>query len=403
MLYYKYRIAGIRFLGVCIFVFTLFVCLYAGEIYTLSLLSFDAKNYSSDKTIKLLISLTDEKGYSPIGLKRENFSIIDDNKIIQDFIIEPISLEKDSASIILLFDVSGSMKGEPVSKARKSGVAFIRGLEKNDRVAIHIFDTEYRDILNMTDEKSSAIKAIESIESGPNDTALNDAVFEALNHIDTQPGKRRFIILLTDGKENSSRKFPFLTNDSQDQLHPQLAERLVKQDPKKDRIPIFVVGLGEGVSKKYLQAIADKSGGKFYFAPQPKDLEDIYISIAREIRNQYFITYHLDREVDSGLHNVVVKANFKGSDQVGCSLEKKQFYMLELPLPSNNNPSSSADLYMLAGGLTGSFLGCLIFVFFNKTKRKSGKKIIIQKMIIFFILTVIGILTGYFIHLFSQI
>ncbi len=363
---------------------------HAETQYNMSILNLDVSNYEADETVKLLISVTDNDGYSPSGLTRENFSITDDNKKNSDYSLDAVSVEKDPVAVVLVIDVSGSMIGVPISAARKSAISFVRGLEKNDRVAIHTFDTEYHNIKNLSTDHEDIIKAIEKIEPERKDTALNDAVSEVVKAMENQPERRRIIVFLTDGRENSSKI-----------KEEQLMERLKSMNPRKGRIPIFTVGLGNDIDQPQLQKIAKATGGKFYHAPKPEDLEDIYTRIAREIKNQFVLSYKPGRPADCGVHYFKLTSSFKGNDSVNYDFSEEMQYMVKMPNPPAEKKEDIKDfaMFILMGACGGGVLGIFPILGITAGNRKQRRKRTILGFLLFLTLILTGAFSGFVYYL----
>ena len=111
-------------------------------------------------------------------------------------------------------------------------------------------------------------------------TALWDAITVTSNEImAARPGKRRAIILLTDGRDTSSR---------------------VKKNTAIERAIaaetiIYVIGIGdakyEGVDKGPLRNLAEATGGQAFFPKKELDLATAFAEIESELRSQYLIAY----------------------------------------------------------------------------------------------------------------
>ncbi|MGC8877980.1 MAG: VWA domain-containing protein, partial [Anaerolineae bacterium] len=97
---------------------------------------------------------------------------------------------------------------------------------------------------------------------------------------------KRIMILLTDGSPNDN---PGGLCDDDPSLWP------YNNDPDFDCVMyyarkarqtgtvIYTIGLGNGVIPELLQAVADETQGTYYFAPSPKDLDNIFDQILANI------------------------------------------------------------------------------------------------------------------------
>lgn len=61
--------------------------------------------------------------------------------------------------------------------------------------------------------------------------------------------------------------------------------------------------------KKNMEKIATRTGGRYYEAKKKENLDDIYSDIAKELQNQYVLTYTPDQRINEDeFHKIVVKA-----------------------------------------------------------------------------------------------
>ena len=112
-------------------------------------------------------------------------------------------------------------------------------------------------------------------------TAIWDAVaLTSSNVLAKAPGqRRRAIILLTDGRDTTSRLA------KSDAINSTLAAEAV----------VYVIGIGdnkyEGVDKGVLRDLAQRTGGRAFFPDKKFDLTAAFAEIQQELRTQYLIAY----------------------------------------------------------------------------------------------------------------
>jgi VWFA-related protein len=91
--------------------------------------------------------------------------------------------------------------------------------------------------------------------------------------------RRRTIILLTDGRDTSSRL------RKKEAIEHALASETV----------IYAIGIGdekmEGVDKSTIQSLTEGTGGRAFFPKKEVDLKDAFAEIGREMRSQYLLAY----------------------------------------------------------------------------------------------------------------
>lgn len=112
-------------------------------------------------------------------------------------------------------------------------------------------------------------------------TAIWDAVaLTSSNVLAKTPGlRRRAIILLTDGRDTTSRLA------KSDAVNGALAAETV----------VYVIGIGddkyEGVDRGGLRELAQRTGGRAFFPDKKFDMAAAFAEIERELRTQYLIAY----------------------------------------------------------------------------------------------------------------
>ena len=112
-------------------------------------------------------------------------------------------------------------------------------------------------------------------------TAIWDAVWATAEELigGSAEHTRRAIILLTDGDDTSSRM----------KMHDAI-ERAQKADAL-----IYAIGIGDrytfNVDEGALRKIAEQTGGRAYFPKHERDLNDAFVQIQRDLREQYLVAY----------------------------------------------------------------------------------------------------------------
>jgi Ca-activated chloride channel homolog len=112
-------------------------------------------------------------------------------------------------------------------------------------------------------------------------TAIWDAVWATAEELIGASAEhtRRAIILLTDGDDTSSRM----------KMHDAI-ERAQKADAL-----IYAIGIGDrytfNVDEGALRKIAEQTGGRAYFPKHERDLNEAFVQIQRDLREQYLVAY----------------------------------------------------------------------------------------------------------------
>lgn len=112
-------------------------------------------------------------------------------------------------------------------------------------------------------------------------TAIWDAVWATCEELISTSAEhtRRAIILLTDGEDTSS--------------HMKMHEA-IERAQKTDAL-IYAIGIGDrysfNVDEGSLRKIAEQTGGRAYFPKHERDLQDAFVQIQRDLREQYLVAY----------------------------------------------------------------------------------------------------------------
>jgi Ca-activated chloride channel homolog len=135
---------------------------------------------------------------------------------------------------------------------------------------------------------------LEAIDRAPDvgrNTALYDAVDEALDRIRGRLNPRKVVIALTDGINETG------DTELQDAVNTAIGED----------VPVFTIGFGD-VNAEDLGKLAADTGGVFYQPPASDNLEDTYQQIANLLfRDQYVLTYGSGLLADGGKLKVSVE------------------------------------------------------------------------------------------------
>lgn len=223
--------------------------------------------------VQVTAVVTDGDGRFVKGLRREDFSIIEDDKPqqITHFASENIPLE-----MVTAIDVSSSME-LALPRVKQSAKKFLAGLRPEDQVTILAFNDLIFTIARRSTDQAHRERVIDHMRPWGG-TALHDVIIKAADILGRQSG-RRSIVLFSDGDDQSS-------------LAPLTAaiERTEGSDAT-----IYAIGQGRAVNNRHLQdlmrRIATVSGGRAFFTEEDSKLDTIFEEILEDLRNQYLLSY----------------------------------------------------------------------------------------------------------------
>lgn len=245
-------------------------------------------------------------------LTAENFSVFEDE------IRRPVSvtrLHDDGLEVVLVIDTSGSMQGEALAAAQLAAGDFVGAMPPGTRIAVVAFGDQPTVSSPFTTDTEGLVGAVEGLKAR-GETALYDALIAAVAQFDvgTNPGARRFVVLLSDGGDTASER-----------TLEEAASGLSALDPG-----FYAVALATGESDLgALGQLAVATDGKVVAAGDPSEIAAVYDSIASQLVNQYRLRYRSGSEGETTLE-VAIQAD-------GLVARSKQIVELP-PLPEAAPP-----------------------------------------------------------------
>lgn len=246
--------------------------------------------------VTMTVTVTDFYDRYVTGLDKSHFTVLD-NKVPQD--ITFFSDEDAPASVGVIFDVSGSMKGDKVSRAREALSKFVETSHDKDEYFLVGFNTRAQLLIDRTRDADAVLNKLTYIETKGN-TALYDAAYLGVEKVTRGAHPKKAILIISDGQDNSSR-YTFRE-----------LQRLLKESG----VLIYSVGItGGGGYDSYasqgqaiLEELSGVSGGKAFFPASGAEMNEIFERIAIELRHQYSIGYRPTNFTPDGKwHNVKIK------------------------------------------------------------------------------------------------
>jgi Ca-activated chloride channel homolog len=167
--------------------------------------------------------------------------------------------------VVMLIDKSSSMAGPKIKMAQQSVLAIADSLSPEDSVGVLAFDHAYRWVIPIQKfpTKRLLVQEISGL-TADGGTEIPRALSAAYHAALLSKAKYRHLVLVTDGisVEGDSVR--------------------MAQDAFRQGIAISTVGLGTGVNRSFLEAVATASGGRSYFLSDPKDLKRITLKDVRD-------------------------------------------------------------------------------------------------------------------------
>jgi len=246
--------------------------------------------------VTLTVTVTDTYGRFVTGLGQNAFTITDD-KDQQE--ITFFSDEDAPVSLGVVFDVSGSMGGDKINKAREALSKFIETSHARDEYFLIGFNNRAQLLLDHTRDSNALMQKLTFVQTH-GQTALYDAVYLGVNKVTRGAHPKKAILLISDGQDNSSR-YTFSE-----------LRRLLKESD----VIIYAVGIVDGHDnselgyggRAILEELAGVSGGKAFFPSTSAEMNDTFERIALELRTQYSIGYRPSNFANDGRwHRLKIK------------------------------------------------------------------------------------------------
>lgn len=230
--------------------------------------------------VTLTLTVTDNYGRYVSGLTQKAFTVFDNNEE------QEITFFSDTdapVSVGILFDISGSMNGEKIQRARKALERFINTSHPNDEYFLIAFNTRAQLLLDRTRNGEAVLQKLTLVQPKAN-TALYDAVYLGIERVTRGSHQKKAILIISDGQDNSSRY-----NYTE-----------VKRLSKESDVNIYSVGIMDGndsgssngmLGQGLLVDLSSVTGGQAFFPSTNVEMDEIFERIALELRHQYSIGY----------------------------------------------------------------------------------------------------------------
>jgi Ca-activated chloride channel family protein len=227
------------------------------------------------REVILHATVTDDRNRLITTLNKPDFTIFEND---QPQTVQLFRREDFPVAMGILLDNSGSMR-EKREEVNKAALNLVRSSNKEDQVFIVNFSDEPILDQDFTADIRKLQAALEHVEARGG-TALYDAIVAAADHLNTSKLQRKVLFVVTDGDDDASQ---------------QSLEEAVRRVQQENGPVIYAIGiLGDEKTrraKRALETFSARTGGIAYFPPTVTDVDEISSSVARDIRNQYTISY----------------------------------------------------------------------------------------------------------------
>ena len=228
--------------------------------------------------VDLPVSVTDRQGHVITGLKKENFQIYEAGKLQQINVFDDRDVP---VTVGLVVDHSGSM-GPKLPEVAAAAAQFARSSNPQDQLFVVNFNEVVSLMLPAAISFTSDQHALQSAVSSSRaqgETALYDALLDAIDHLRLSSQKRQALVLVTDGGDNASRH----------------SLRQVLDALKQSGVQLYCIGLYDpddpDARPAILRQFARESGGQSYFPASVDQVNSLMAEIAHDLREQYTLGF----------------------------------------------------------------------------------------------------------------
>ncbi len=261
--------------------------------------------------VTLTFSVRDASGKLVSGLSRGDFRVLEDG--VPQRITTFASQAESPLSIGLLVDVSDS-QNKFLKRHTKDVEAFLHEiLRPQDEVFAVCFGDHLRLVSDLTNSAAVVIDSLNRFDKGKGDfpqldpdptrsggTALFDAVYSSVQQkLANTNGRRRILILFTDGEENSS------AHDEVDAIAAAQGADTLVYAVRYTQVHHDKLTAGNHQGMAVLRHLAAQTGATDFDGLRT-DLPQAFRQIADELRSQYSLSYYSTNKANDGSFRKVV-------------------------------------------------------------------------------------------------
>ena len=254
--------------------------------------------------VQISAIVRDRKGRFVQDLSARDFEVLDGGQTrpIADF-----RKESTGVSVALLFDASGSMEARR-TEAREAATHVLSWLDDRDEAAIFSFDTRLDQVRAFSTGRQELPERVKNLTPF-GATSLHDAIAKTAQALAGREGRRRGVIVLTDGKDNASHLSPSEVYGIASAID----------------VPVYIVGIVPQIDNPSareftstmehsplsgrLADLASWTGGTVFAVSTPAERSMAAQAMLSELRHQYVIAF--ESNGNPGWHPLVVRTRAK--------------------------------------------------------------------------------------------
>jgi VWFA-related protein len=240
--------------------------------------------------VRVSLSIQDQNGTPLADLNSVRLTIFENGKEVA---AQQLS-SGWSVSSVLVIDLSGSMLGPKLEGAKQAALHYVEQAPANVEVALIGFASDISVRHPFSSDKELLRKRILDLAvTRRARTALNDAVWGAVETLQSRAG-RRAVLALTDGIDNASRR----------------NQASVVEYARNSEVTVSAVGLGSDVHPESLKGFT-ASGGRYLTAAQAGELRALFGQEAQFLKAEYQVEFTSLRPADGSRRQITANVELR--------------------------------------------------------------------------------------------
>jgi len=238
---------------------------------------------ASGAAAKARINGVDVRGFPLVGLTvstdsstpltHSNVRVVESGVPVSVTKVMPLSGSTTGVDVVLVIDVSDSMRGRELNTALEAARAFVAAVPDWMRIGVVTFAQQPTVVSQVTSDRASVEATVDGLSATTSrGTALYQAVSTAAGLF--EGNAQHNVVVLTDGRNTESGTVDGAATDA-----------------KRAHASVFAFGLeGGDPDQDVLQELAKKTGGEYQLLASD-DLMSAYQALAVQLSHQYVIEY----------------------------------------------------------------------------------------------------------------
>jgi Ca-activated chloride channel family protein len=251
--------------------------------------------------VAVLSTVIDGQGRLIPNLDRDDFAIFDNGKPQE---ISFFQNETQPFTVVVMLDFSASMTAN-LDLLRAATEQFILRMLPDDRGQVGAFSDRIEFSGKFTNDRDDLIGALKDLQFG-NPTRLYDAIDASIEMLGEAPGRRKIVVVFTDGDDTASRR----------------GQGDVLQKARAKEVMIYAIGLESEFNvagrvqrtkpDRGLRKLADETGGGYFELKKTDELAPTFTRVSQELHSLYALGF-APTALDGKEHKLEVRVKTPGA------------------------------------------------------------------------------------------